>query len=178
MIVSQTGLAERFAAAATYPQFLSDASTSRDLWLAVDSHLTVPEDLIRRAIAAGQVRRAIVLAEDWCGDAVNVVPHVARFFEEVPGFDLRIFPRDANPDLMDTHLTGGSRSIPVVILYDAWFREVGWWGPRPAALQAWVRAEGVAMDREARYREIRKWYARDKGRTTLEEIVGLMETAG
>ena len=29
----------------------------------------------------------------------------------------------------------------IVIAYDAEFRELGWWGPRPAALQAWVMAE-------------------------------------
>src|SRR5690606_28194364 len=120
-------------------------------------------------------RNLLVLNEDWCGDAVNTVPYVAALAEAVPGFELRIVGRDANPDLMDAHLTNGSRSIPVVIVLDEAYRELGWWGPRPRELQAWVLDEGLALPAEERYREIRKWYARDKGRTALAEIVALLE---
>ena len=41
---------------------------------------------------------------------------------------------------MDQYLTNGSRSIPIVIVLDDDFRELGHWGPRPAELQAWVMA--------------------------------------
>ena len=103
------------------------------------------------------------------------VPIVARLAELAPNVDLRVLARDQNLDLMDAHLTGTSRSIPVVIALDEEFNERGWWGPRPAALQQWVLGPGQALDKDARYREIRSWYARDKGRTTLEEVVGMME---
>jgi hypothetical protein len=53
-----------------------------------------------------------VLSEDWCGDAVNSVPYLARLAELAPNLDLRVLARDENPDLMDAHLTRGSRSIP------------------------------------------------------------------
>jgi hypothetical protein len=33
------------------------------------------------------------------------------------------------------------------------------------------------MEKPARNREIRRWYAMDKGRTILEEITSLLETA-
>ena len=33
------------------------------------------------------------------------------------------------------------------------------------------------MEKPARNREIRRWYAMDKGRTILEEITGLLEHA-
>jgi hypothetical protein len=42
-------------------------------------------------------------------------------------------------------------------------------------LQQWVLGAGQALEKEARYREIRSWYARDRGLTTLEEVVGMME---
>ena len=91
---------------------------------------------------------------------------------------MRILLRDENLDLMDTHLTAGeSRSIPVVMVLDEDFVERGWWGPRPGPLQAWVVEEGLAMESEDRYREARKYYARDKGRTTLRELLGLMSEA-
>ncbi|MCC6432946.1 MAG: thioredoxin family protein, partial [Gemmatimonadaceae bacterium] len=89
--------------------------------------------------------------------------------------DLRILTRDENPDLMDAHLTGGTRSIPIVIVLDEAYHEVGWWGPRPAPLQSWVRSEGHALDKTARYREVRRWYARDRAQTTLTEILALLE---
>jgi hypothetical protein len=40
-----------------------------------------------------------------------------------------------------------------------------------------VVEEGLALDAGDRYKEARKYYARDKGRTTLEELLGLMIVA-
>lgn len=168
-------LSARYAAAPTFEQFLKEAAANQDLWKAVTDRAVVPEALRRRAGALKKTRHLIALAEDWCGDASNTVPVVARFAAEVPGLDLKVFKRDENLDIMDAHLTGGSRSIPLVILLDESFHELGCWGPRPAPLQEWVIAKGLAMEKEARYLEVRKWYARDKGVTTLEEIVSLME---
>ena len=71
-------------------------------------------------------------------DTSNTIPFLQRVTEAVPGVDLRLILRDKNPDVMNRYLTNGSRSIPVLIILDAQFREVGRWGPRPADLQAWV----------------------------------------
>jgi hypothetical protein len=89
--------------------------------------------------------------------------------------DLRILARDQNPDIMDAHLTGTSRSIPIVILLNEKFRECGWWGPRPFALQRWVKEEGMTLPKEDRYHYIRTFYARDRGLTTAGEIVDMLE---
>jgi hypothetical protein len=108
---------------------------------------------------------------------VNTLPVVARLAEEA-GWDLRVLSRDASPDLMDAHLTNGrSRSIPVVIVYDSAFREVGWWGPRPEEIQSWVLGEGLAMPSPERYKVVRRWYAQDKGRTTLSELLEVFARA-
>ena len=119
----------------------------------------------------------VALAEDWCGDAVNTVPVVARLAEEA-GWELRVFGRDANPDLMEAHLTNGrSRSIPVVIVYDGEFHEVGWWGPRPEEIQEWVLDEGMALSSPDRYKVVRRWYAKDRGKTTLGELLEIFKTS-
>jgi hypothetical protein len=77
---------------------------------------------------------------------------------------------------MDKHLTNGkSRSIPVVIFLDASFEERGWWGPRPESLQAWAMNEGIALPKDERYKALRTWYARDRGHTTLDEILTALE---
>ena len=166
---------ERYLGAPEFGEMLASATKNADLWAAVWRRATVPEEFVRRVAALGGAWHLLVLSEDWCGDAVNTVPVVARLAELAPNVDLRVLARDENLDLMDAHLTGTSRSIPVVIALDEEFNERGWWGPRPAALQQWALGPGQALEKEARYREIRSWYARDRGLTTLEEVVGMME---
>jgi hypothetical protein len=91
---------------------------------------------------------------------------------------MRVVGRDENPDLMDAHLTNGrSRSIPIVIVYDEEFNEIGWWGPRPGEIQSWVMTEGLSMPSPERYKFVRRWYAKDRGRTTLAELLDILGKA-
>lgn len=166
---------ERYLGAPEFGEMLASATQNADLWAAVWRRAVVPEEFVRRVAALGGAWHLLVLSEDWCGDAVNTVPVVARLAELAPNVDLRVLARDENLDLMEAHLTGTSRSIPVVIALDEEFNERGWWGPRPKTLQQWVLGPGQALEKDARYREIRSWYAHDRGRATLEEVVGMME---
>jgi hypothetical protein len=166
---------DRYLGAMEFEEMLAAVEKHADLWQSVWRRAVVSEEIVRRVAALGGAWHLLVLSEDWCGDAVNTVPIVARLADLAPNTDLRVLARDTNLDLMDTHLTDVSRSIPVVILLDEEFNEHGWWGPRPRPLQEWVLGPGTAIDKDARYREVRSWYARDKGRTTLEELVALME---
>jgi hypothetical protein len=157
---------------------LASVTKNADLWVAVWRRAVVDDDYLRRVAAVPGNWHLLVLSEDWCGDAVNTVPVVARLAALSPNLELRVLARDENLDLMDAHLTGTSRSIPVVILLDAEYRERGWWGPRPTALQHSVSGEWQLLEKSSRYREARAWYARDRGRTTLEEVVSMLERAG
>lgn len=165
----------RWNAAPTFEKWLETAEKNRELWAAVYKHASVPDDLIARAVLMGGPWHLLVLSEDWCGDAVNTLPVIQRLVERAPGLELRVLGRDANLDVMDAHLTGKSRSVPVVMLFDAEFHELGWWGPRPTELQAWVLGPGRELPPDDRYRETRRWYARDRGRTTLDEVISMME---
>lgn len=80
---------------------------------------------------------------------------------------------------MDLYLTNGSRSIPIVVIMDEEFRPAGRWGPRPAALQESVIREKRAGERLASeiYKDARRWYARDRGETTLREVLAIMAGA-
>jgi hypothetical protein len=156
---------------------LATVEKNVELWAAMWRHARVDEEYVRRVSALPGHWRLLVLSEDWCGDAVNTVPIVARLAERCPNLDLRVLARDENPDIMDAHLTGTSRSIPVIIVLDGAFEERGWWGPRPTVLQHWVSGQGQLLEKSARYREARTWYARDRGRTTLEEVVSIIERA-
>ena len=108
---------------------------------------------------------------------MNTLPLVARLAELTPNVDLRVVGRDDNPDLMDAHLTNGTRSIPVVMVLDEDYEEAGWWGPRPSALQQWVTGEGMRLEKDQRYRHVRMWYARDRGRTTANEVIDIVARA-
>ena len=149
--------------------------TNHELWVAITHRVTIPLEISARVEALGGHWHLLVLSEDWCGDAVNILPIVAKLADSVSNMDLRILARDENLDIMDTHLTGTSRSIPIVILLNKKFEECGWWGPRPSALQKWVKEKGMLLPKDERYREIRTFYARDRGLTTMEEIVSMLE---
>jgi hypothetical protein len=140
------------------------------LWEGIYKLARVPE-WAAAAVPADGRRKLLVIAEDWCGDASNTVPIVARLAAQVPGFELRILMRDKYPEVMDQYLTNGSRSIPIVIALTDSFEEVGHWGPRPTELQAWVMANKGTIPKSELYPQVRKWYARDRGETTLREVL-------
>lgn len=169
--------AARYHAAPDFRHYLESLQQDAALWNGVYRIARVPEGVVERARAIPHSWRLLALSEDWCGDAVNTLPVLARLVEQLPGWELRILGRDANPDLMDSHLTGASRSIPVVMVLDEELEEVGWWGPRPQPLQEWYLAHGRGMEAGERYRHIRQWYARDRGRTSLDELLRIAEGA-
>jgi len=168
----------RYKAAPDFPAYLELVEKNAELWRGVWERVRLPEEFVAQARERGADWHLLALSEDWCGDAVNTLPVIARLAEAV-GWDFRVLSRDDNPDLMDGHLTGGtSRSIPVVIVYDAGFQEIGWWGPRPEEIQDWVLEEGLEMPSNERYKRVRRWYARDRGRTTLQEILDVFQLVG
>ena len=168
---------QRFEDAPTFPEYLDTVEKNREMWLGVYKRVRLPEEVVAEASRMRGGWHLVALSEDWCGDAINTLPVISRLADEA-GWDMRVFGRDDNPDLMDSHLTNGqSRSIHVVIVYDEDFNEVGWWGPRPDEIQSWVMDEGLSMSSPERYKEIRRWYAKDRGRATLSEILGIVGAA-
>ena len=168
-------LRERFFAGATFGEQLSRPKESFELWESVYRRAALTPEASARAAALDGVWHMLILNEDWCGDSLNILPYLARLEECCHNIEMRILGRESNRDLMDAHLTGTSRSIPLAIVYDESFVERGWWGPRPGPLQAWVLAEGLALPKPDRYRHIRTWYARDRGNTVVSEILSIME---
>ena len=168
----------RFESALTFPAYLETVERNEELWRGVYERVQVPAGVVEDARGVPGRWRLLALSEDWCGDAVNILPVIARLVEALPDVELHILSRDDNPDLMDAHLTDGrSRSIPVVIVYDDRYRELGWWGPRPRELQRWVKGDGMQLETGQRYARVRRFYASDRGRAILMEIVELLRAA-
>jgi Thioredoxin len=170
---------ELWDVALPYERFVAEGEHHRGLWEGIYQIMRVPEWAFR-AVPPGTRLRLLVIAEAWCGDASSTIPIVARFADSVPGVELRLLRRDEHPGLMDNYLTNGARSIPIVIALDEGFRELGHWGPRPAELQAWVLENRPRVPKAELYPQVRRWYARDRGETTLREVLdaaGLGRTA-
>lgn len=167
-------LKERFLAGETFAQLLARPKKNSVLYDALYKRAKVPDSILERGRLIKHPWHLLVLSEDWCGDSVNTLPVVAKLTEAVTSIDMRIVSRDANLDLMDEHLTGNARSIPVIMLLDSDYVERGWWGPRPRPLQDWVTAHGLALPKDERYREVRTWYARDHGEAVLNELLDII----
>ncbi|MCC6319659.1 MAG: thioredoxin family protein [Gemmatimonadaceae bacterium] len=170
-------MARRWFVAASLDAFIDAAETNQEFWRGVRRLARVDALLRARARDVPGAWHLLCLAEDWCSDAVQALPVIARLIEDAPAIDLRVVGRDLNEDLMQAHLTRGTRSIPVVILLDGGFRECGWWGPRPSVLQAWHYEQGPKVEPAERLRYKREWYARDRGVSIAREVLELLETA-
>ena len=160
-----------------YTQFVAEADKNRPLWEGVYRTSRIPKWALQRACEKARGIRLLAIAEDWCGDASSTVPVLAKLGDQADCLEMRLIKRDEHPEVMDHYLTNGARSIPIVIALDGQFRELGHWGPRPKELQHWVLENKDCIPREERFRQIRKWYARDKGATTLREVLELVERA-
>jgi thioredoxin family protein len=156
--------------ATPWREYLKPEMEYSDLWRGIFERVVIP-DWASEGFRGTPVRKLLVLATDWCGDAANTVPVLAGLAERVEGLELRVLDRDQFPLVMARYLTEGSRSIPIAIALDASWSELGHWGPRPAALQAWMQANKATVPTPRRYAYARKWYAQDRGETTLRELL-------
>ena len=119
----------------------------------------------------------IVLTESWCGDAAPSVPVFHKLEGLTPFLKLRILLRDEHLELMHRFLTNHTLSIPKVLFWDENTETVlAEWGSRPKEAAKMVKdykeQHGILT---AAFREsLQKWYNKDKGQSTLQEVVALL----
>lgn len=114
-----------------FEAFLDRVESHRELWHAIAERVRAPDGTSEALGALTTPCRLLVLADDWCGDAANIVPMVSAVADTADQVELRIVGREEYPEIMDRHLTNGARSIPVIIALDEAHECLGWWGPRP-----------------------------------------------
>ena len=114
---------ERFAQGLTFAQYLAQMRTNKERFeKRMADALITPAD--REAIR-GRKLRILVITEDWCGDALVGFPALARLVDDAPNVEMRVFLRDANPDVMDQYLKRGLyRTIPVIVFFDEQMNEL------------------------------------------------------
>lgn len=121
----------------------------------------------------------LVISEGWCGDAAQLLPIIYKMATASNDkIELKIVLRDENPDLMNLFLTNGGKAIPKLIIIDKEKLEViADWGPRPKGAIELVnnyKKEFGVID-ETIKTNLQLWYLHDKGISTQEEIMEIME---
>ena len=106
----------------------------------------------------------LIISENWCGDAAQIVPVMQKIAELSNGkIQVKIIYRDEHLDLIDAHLTGTSRAIPKLIQLDAHYNLNAVWGPRPNEAQELVIAlKKNPATADTYSEELHKWYAQNK----------------
>lgn len=137
---------ERFEQGMTYDEYKAQMTQNQERFATNERNFTLDPADLAAFKALPQTYQVLVLAEDWCGDVINNLPVMGRIAADSGKFNLRIFLRDQNLDIMDQYLNQGQfRSIPVFVFFDDAFNEVGHFIERPAS----VTARNDAMRREA-----------------------------
>jgi hypothetical protein len=116
---------ERFEQGLTLQQYVDHMSVNRERFVEALEETTLEPEDTRVLEKLNGARRVLVISEDWCGTCLAHVPYVAKLIEGNPNIEMRLFPRDANLDLMDQFLKKGRyRSIPVFAFFDEHMNEL------------------------------------------------------
>lgn len=140
----------------------------------------LPENVASLVSTFDQPMTWLVLTESWCGDAAQILPLLQKMVESNSNIDLRLVLRDENDALMSQFLTRGGRSIPKLIILNEELDVLGSWGPRPVEAQtlydSWRNDPNKPPYKEFQV-EMQKWYLKDAGQSTFEEVSKVLEDA-
>lgn len=122
-----------------------------------------------------QKQKWVLITEHWCGDAAHIVPFLYMMAEITPMVELEIQLRDSDSEI-DSYLTNGSKSIPVLIVRDEAGKDLFVWGPRPKACQVvFDELKAAGADFEDMKVALQNWYNQDKGNLIQVEILELLK---
>ena len=144
----------------------------------IEKTLRLPDDWLLQFQQAPEKINWLVISEHWCGDAAQILPVLNTIAQASEGkIALKVIYRDENPELIDAHLTGTSRSIPKLLQFNADFDLIGTWGPRPHEAQQMVMDWLQNPKETGSYADaLHLWYAKDKQKSILNEINQLLFT--
>ena len=125
--------AKRFATGLTWKDYVAQMGDTRARTEDNSAKAVLTDEERKFFSGVTGVKYCMMLAENWCGDVHRNSPLIAHICEAMPGCELRVFLRDANPDLRDTFLNNGYQSIPVVVFFDKDWNEIGRWLERAHA---------------------------------------------
>lgn len=158
----------------SWTAFLAGARSQRLRWLQVDASARPRPTLVARMRRVASGLRLLIVAEDWCPDSVEAVPHIAALAREI-GIPLRLIDRRSGASLLEVFRTiDGRPATPTVALIKN-HEAVAAWVERPAIVQRWFLGMARSHDDARRFEARAGWYDTDAGQTILEELVALAE---
>ena len=118
----------------------------------------------------------LVITETWCGDGAQIVPvfhRIADYF----GIPMRIILRDEYPDIMDNYLFRGTRSIPILVVFEAQTgKELGHWGPKPETAQRLLdEAKQNGVPHDDYVITLQNWYNQNKTVSVQKELRAFLQ---
>lgn len=132
-----TTLRQHYDNSLTLDEYLAHMQVNKDEMLAIYDAFQTPNDARLNEIKDKNLK-AIVITEDWCGDAMMNIPILMHIAKEA-NIDLRFSLRDSNLELMDQYLTNGTaRAIPIFVFLDNTDHQYAVWGPRAQVVQDYV----------------------------------------
>lgn len=138
----------------------------------IDKQCVIDEDLSSLLKSLHGNFNWILLVESWCGDGAQCAPVIAKMAELNPNIRLQLILRDDNLQIMDAHLTNGSRSIPKLLILKEG-EVIDTWGARPKAIQQKVidfKKENPGVSHEEFVTNLHLWYAQDKTHSIQEDF--------
>jgi hypothetical protein len=160
-----------------FDQFLQSVKTREAQWTSRFANAAVEAAVLNDVRELKHRRRILAVAADSCSDSAWAIPYIAKLAAAVPErLELRIIGRTEGGRIQSAHLSpDGRMATPTVVVLDENNVPVGAWVERPAALQAWFMANRAQVTSAALHEHMDKWFAEDAGRTTLNEIVAVLQ---
>jgi thiol-disulfide isomerase/thioredoxin len=122
---------ERFESGLSVDQFIEEMEVNKEKFIEnIEANEFTEEDL---EFFRNKPLSIAAIGEDWCTDVIQFLPVIAKLEKQVPSLTVKVFKRDDNLDIMDQYLKEGKyRSIPVFVVYDEDWNELGHFIERPA----------------------------------------------
>jgi Thioredoxin len=113
--------------------------------------------------------KVLAIVEDWCPDVHRGLP-VVDVIAKAGGMELRVFPRDKNPDIMNLYLKQGKfMSIPVFAFFDRNLNPLCHWIERPEAATRFMEEVAAELSKKKLTEEEIRQERRKRSATLGEE---------
>jgi hypothetical protein len=170
---------DEYEKAMPYDEYVNTLGEHRNLHQLHYKKFKIDEDT-SEIIRTFRSYKILVITESWCGDSLALLPIIRKMSEVNGHWDIRVLLRDLNLELMDRFLTHGVRGMPMFLFLNDQGEFLFKWGPRPAkAAQIFDHYRRQLKERKIEKRDvikkIRVYYAKDRGITTLAELLGIFE---
>ena len=166
-----------YEAGVDFNTFLENTGMGAERWRANFEGAELSEDHGARADSIQADVRLLAVAVPGCSDSVNTLPYIARLAERSARVEMRIIHPEAGYAVMQAHPTpDGRAATPTVIVLDRDFREMGAFVERPSFLQEWALAAKDSLGIASFLKQKFARYEEDAGRSTIEEVLDLIES--